>query len=76
MTNGYVGADLAELCREAGMCAYREDHSADCVTMKHFEMALKIVQASVTENELARYESLKKEMNRRKANHGNVSLYG
>jgi hypothetical protein len=44
--------------------------------MRHFEEALKTVQASVTENDLARYESLKKEMNRRKANHGNVSLYG
>lgn len=76
LTNGYVGADLAELCREAGMCAYREDHSADCITMRHFEEALKTVQASVTENDLARYESLKKEMNKRKANHGNVPLYG
>ena len=76
MTDGYVGADLAELCREAGMCAYREDRSADCVRMEHFQEALKTVPPSVTKDDVKRYENLGKEMNKRKANYSGNPLYG
>ena len=39
-TDGYSGADLEALCREAGMEALRELPAVDKVTGKHFEKAL------------------------------------
>ena len=75
-TDGYVGADLAELCREAGMCAYREDSSAEHVETKHFESALKTVTPSVSKDDLKNYQSLGKELNKRKANYSGTPLYG
>ena len=75
-TDGFVGADLSELCREAGMEAYNEDHNAEFVLMEHFEKALKTVQPSVSKEDLRHYESLKSELNKRKANYINNPLYG
>ncbi len=61
-TDGYVGADLENLCREAGLIALRHKKGADKVTSQNFEDALKLVRAS-TDQETARlYESLAKEM--------------
>jgi transitional endoplasmic reticulum ATPase len=41
-TEGFVGADLENLCREAAMIALREDKDAEIVEMRHFELALKM----------------------------------
>jgi transitional endoplasmic reticulum ATPase len=61
-TDGYVGADLENLCREAGLIALRHRKGADKVTSENFEEAMKLVRAS-TDQETARlYESLAKEM--------------
>ncbi len=76
MTDGYVGADLAELCREAGMAAYNEDHSAESILMRHFEAAVKLVPPSVSKNDLNHYEKLKTEMNKRKTSYNGNPLYG
>ena len=76
MTDGFVGADLSELCREAGMNAYNEDHSAEHVLMRHFEAALKTVSPSVTKDELKRYETMRTELNKRKASYSGNPLYG
>jgi len=38
-TDGYSGADLEALCREAGMIALRENVLADKVTAEHFRKA-------------------------------------
>ncbi|MBT3835625.1 CDC48 family AAA ATPase [Candidatus Woesearchaeota archaeon] len=46
-TQGYVGADIQGVCREAAMLALRENISADKVTMKNFEDALEVVHPSV-----------------------------
>ena len=46
-TNGYSGADLEGLVREAGMYALREDINAKEVTKKDFEKALKAVRPSL-----------------------------
>eukprot|EP00730_Choanoeca_flexa_P001888 TRINITY_DN10826_c0_g1_i5.p1 TRINITY_DN10826_c0_g1~~TRINITY_DN10826_c0_g1_i5.p1 ORF type:complete len:714 (+),score=101.96 TRINITY_DN10826_c0_g1_i5:152-2143(+) len=43
-TQGYVGADLAAVCREAGMLALRAD--AVAITQSHFEAAVKAVVPS------------------------------
>ncbi len=47
-TEGYTGADLAALVREAAMQALREDINSKVVSMRHFERALAKVKPSVT----------------------------
>jgi transitional endoplasmic reticulum ATPase len=47
-TDGYVGADLEALCREAAILALRKDIETKYVEMSHFEEALKTVKPSVT----------------------------
>ena len=76
MTDGYVGADLAAVCREAGLAAYREDPDADKVLMRHFESALKAVGPSVTQDMMDGYENLGKSMRKRRAGWDNVPFYG
>lgn len=74
-TEGFTGADLAELCREAGMCAYREDNETAFVSMRHFEAALKTVTPSVSEEEMQAYVDAGREMSRRGTNF-DPPLYG
>ena len=57
-TDGYVGADLENLCREAGMVAYRENTDATEVAQKHFLSALKIIRPSVDEEVIKFYQNL------------------
>ncbi len=47
-TEGFSGADLAAVCREAGMSALRKDLKSKEVTAKDFEVALKGVIPSLT----------------------------
>ncbi len=47
-TEGYSGADLEALVREAALQALREDFSIDKVHMKHFIKALEYVRPSIT----------------------------
>ncbi len=58
-TDGYVGADIEAVCREAAILALREDMKADVVTKVHFEKALEKVRPSVTPDVEEAYESLK-----------------
>jgi transitional endoplasmic reticulum ATPase len=46
-TEGYVGADLEGLCREAGIFAMRE--RVKCVTLRHFEQSLEKVHPTMNE---------------------------
>jgi len=57
-TEGYVGADVEAICREAAILALRENISAKEVTMRHFEDALKKVHPSVTKDVEKMYEDL------------------
>jgi transitional endoplasmic reticulum ATPase len=51
-TKDFSGADIAALCREAGMFALRENINADQVEAKHFEEALgKVNRTKSTEEE-------------------------
>jgi transitional endoplasmic reticulum ATPase len=56
-TEGYSGADLELLVREATFLALREDINAKEVSMRHFEEALKKVRPSVTPDMLKFYET-------------------
>ena len=46
-TEGYVGADIEGVCREAAMIALRKDLNAKTVKMEHFLAALEVVKPSV-----------------------------
>ncbi len=56
-TEGYSGADLELLVREATFLALREDINAKEVSMRHFEEAMKKVRPSITPDMLKFYES-------------------
>lgn len=58
LTDGYVGADLGALCREAVLLALRENENAEIVEMKHYLEALKRVRPSVEESMISYYERI------------------
>ena len=57
-TEGYVGADIESLVREAAMLSLRENIDAKEVKMKHFEEAIKKVGASITKADMDRYRKI------------------
>ena len=57
-TDGYVGADIESLCREAGIEALRESIDAKEVNMSHFKKALKRVKPSVSKDIFERYKDI------------------
>ncbi|MCL5888732.1 MAG: CDC48 family AAA ATPase [Candidatus Thermoplasmatota archaeon] len=57
-TDGYVGADLENLCREAGMMAYRNDPEASLVSNSDFLKAMKVIKPSVDQEVINFYENL------------------
>ncbi|MEM5875394.1 MAG: CDC48 family AAA ATPase [Candidatus Aenigmatarchaeota archaeon] len=64
-TEGYSGADIEALCREAALNALREDINSKEVKLKHFEEAMKKVTPSITKEMVEyykRFEERKKEM--------------
>src|SRR6056297_3421476 len=75
-TEGYVGADIEAVCREASMAASREFIGSVAreevgesvgnvrVTMAHFEAALDEVNPSVTAETRERYEEIEKRFKR------------
>jgi transitional endoplasmic reticulum ATPase len=57
-TEGYTGADLESLCREAAMLALREDINALSVTKGDFEKAMEKVRPSVSKNAQEQYKQI------------------
>ena len=55
-TEGYVGADIESVCREAAILALRKDMKTKQVTQADFENALKKVRPSVTKEIEEAYE--------------------
>ncbi|MFX1245555.1 MAG: AAA family ATPase, partial [Promethearchaeota archaeon] len=55
-TEGYSGADLANLIREAGMFAIRTEEKLTTVKAKHFKVALEKIKPSITQEMLKAYE--------------------
>ncbi len=75
-TDGYVGADLAALCREAGLAAMREDPDATCIRQHHFDIALTMVGPSVTDESIKEYENIGKSIRKRRTSWDNIPFYG
>lgn len=59
-TDGYVGADIQAICREAAMLALRKDIKAELVTIENFNEALKKIYASITKETEKSYEDIAK----------------
>jgi len=57
-TDGYTGADIEGLVREAGMIALRKDITSNQVEKKHFEEALDKIKPSVTQNTIKVYKQV------------------
>jgi transitional endoplasmic reticulum ATPase len=75
-TDGYVGADLYALCREAAIKAYREDRNAQKVCARHFEYALEVTIPSVDEATFKEYERMGRNVKRRRTSWDDVPFYG
>ncbi|ESQ22870.1 MAG: AAA family ATPase, CDC48 subfamily [uncultured Acidilobus sp. MG] len=58
LTEGYTGADLAALVREAALLKLREKLEPGPVEWRHFEQALKKVRPSLTRDDIVRYEQM------------------
>ncbi len=76
---GYVGADIENLCREAGLTALRQNRKAAKVTMEHFERALATVRPSTDKETMKHYESqaqeLKTAMSKKSKDDNGLSYY-
>ncbi len=57
-TNGYTGADLEAVAREAAYFALREDMSSKQVKKKHFDEALKKIKPSVNKSTIDLYKKI------------------
>ncbi len=62
---GYVGADVEALCREAAMIALRENKKAAKVGMKHFMEARKVVRPSVDDETVKFYDRIGEDLAKR-----------
>jgi len=58
--DGYSGADIENLCREAGMNALRESLENKQVSMRHFEAALLTIKPSLDKNYIERIKQFAK----------------
>jgi transitional endoplasmic reticulum ATPase len=63
---GFSGADIETLCREAAMIALRENIRARKVTLEHFKEARKDVQATITPEIIKWYEEFGQKLKRRR----------
>ncbi|MBI3051787.1 AAA family ATPase [Candidatus Woesearchaeota archaeon] len=66
-TDGYVGADMEALCREAAILALRKDMNAKTVGFKAFEEAMRKVRPSVTKEIEEAYENITEQFKQTRA---------
>jgi len=58
-TEGFVGADIESVCREAVMISLRNDFENDKIEMKYFNEAMNKVRPTLSENLVEYYEKIK-----------------
>ena len=63
-TEGFSGADIEGLCREAAMLALRDDMKANEVRKSHFEQAMTGMSPSITKDLINHYKKLKESRTR------------
>jgi transitional endoplasmic reticulum ATPase len=61
ITEGYSGADIEAVVREAAMSALRENKQAKDVGVHHFDKALKVIRPSLEDRLMKTYDKFKKE---------------
>ncbi|MFH1327090.1 MAG: CDC48 family AAA ATPase [archaeon] len=61
-TDGFTGADIEALAREAAMLALRESKDAKQVFKKHFDEALKKAKPSVTQSTIKVYQKVEENL--------------
>jgi transitional endoplasmic reticulum ATPase len=62
-TEGYSGADIENLCREAGMQAIREKmDQLETIEYRHFKEALNKIKSSLTDSLISKYEQMAKKI--------------
>ncbi len=66
-TEGFVGADIESVCREAGMLALRENINAKEVKLKHFQDALKKTGPSLKLEDIKYYKAIEENLTKVKA---------
>ena len=65
MTEGYSGADIENLVREAVMLALREDIRPRPISYKYFRKAMEQIKPSLTAEGLQAYERVREELTRK-----------
>ena len=60
-TEGYVGSDIENMVREAGLLALRDSMEIKEIKKKYFEEAMKKVKASVSKNDVEKYKKVESE---------------
>ncbi|MFH1053247.1 MAG: CDC48 family AAA ATPase [Candidatus Woesearchaeota archaeon] len=66
-TEGYAGADIEAICREAAILSLREDIKAKEINFKHFEAALQKVRPSITEDIEKSYQEIGEQFSQARA---------
>ena len=74
-TEGYSGADIEALCREAGMNALRADQNAKEVVKKDFDDALNKIKPSITEDIFVKYQKAVEDVKKSKVDEAEKSRY-